>query len=863
MQTNDAKTKASKNITINNNATLEIYATNTTNYGYVFSQALGNDHITWQGGTIKIDFTARGWGGVNTVRGGLATDTSANFIILSNLDFTYTQDQNDHEFRTFGVTAIGSQVQGTIKLLGDYVRINSIGDGNSYNNTLGIFALEASADGSIYLNANDDGTLRNKNAITQIQGGISTVLYASNGTLQDSGKIYAHFSGKDSYLNGNIYVGNLKNNSSGYNNKDNHTDDQSEVVMSFSNGASMTGDIYKAKDKGLMNLTFDNATLIGSADEKEVPTSSSSTTSPTTPSTLTSIATTGEDSPISQATSSTQDKLTFNNQALWIVTKDSKVDNLYLNSGGETVNIDLSSASRADTNSASSTQSTPTLNAIQIRGTQILTDDSTTTTKDSKDLRVLEVNKLTSNGGQVLLGTQIDFQTQSNSKSDKLKIKTLEAGTLYVSAKDEKNDLFVGNFKTEGNEAIVLVTANSSSGEVRGGRIKKGLSYRVTTLEHQVSENNTASTQASTDTSTTETWSKAESEGSDTDTTNKKHRWVLSGVHNEVNQDLVDESGSLISNPYRMLMIESNNLNKRMGDLRDNDYNQGAWLRVFNGSDSGEGVKNLYTNIQLGYDYGIGVIGAKNYSGVAFSTSIIDISANQYNGKANTYSLAAYNAYIADSGLYVDAIAKYLYTDQKLNSSEGSNSSFGNHALSLGVEVGYRAYIGESNFYFEPQAELIAGLILGTKDINMGVINGQSVSADLKTIASLNTRVGVVQGYSLKTQNGFRAEFRVGESLVNEFVSNKSPIRFYDGLIESAASMGNDVKFVLNIGANLVFTDQWRMYIDAERSFGGLRNTDYQVNIGARFSFGDKVASLPKVQRVVPLNLEEREGSKN
>ena len=91
----------------------------------------------------------------------------------------------------------------------------------------------------------------------------------------------------------------------------------------------------------------------------------------------------------------------------------------------------------------------------------------------------------------------------------------------------------------------------------------------------------------------------------------------------------MDESGFIVSNPYRMLVIETNNLNKRMGDLRDNDYNQGSWIRVFNGSDSGDGAKNLYTNIQLGYDYGTPPIGAKHYTGVAISTSIVDIDGNQ------------------------------------------------------------------------------------------------------------------------------------------------------------------------------------------------------------------------------------------
>lgn len=511
----------------------------------------------------------------------------------------------------------------------------------------------------------------------------------------------------------------------------------------------------------------------------------------------------------------------FNDNASWRVTDSSRVMNLSLSNTGINYNLDLASASRASNDANSNTQESESV--------------------INQDLRVLEVGNLTSNNGQVLLGTVIDTQTQSNSQSDKIKASVINSGTLYVTAQDAT--LKTGRFETDGENAIVLVTADYVYGEVQGAQRKQGLSYITTSLEHQVSNDNGSN------------WSEA----TEDNTTSSSHRWVLSGFDTKVNQELVDESGFIVSNPYRMLMIETNNLNKRMGDLRDDDYNQGAWIRVFNGSDSGEGAKNLYTNIQLGYDYGTPAIGAKNYTGVAFSTSIVDIDGNQYSGKANTYSLAAYNAYIADSGLYVDTIAKYLYTDQKITPAESSDSSFGSHALSLGLEVGYRAYMGETNFYIEPQAEAIGGIIFGVKDINMGMIGGMSVTGELKTTTTINTRVGLVQGYSLKTQSGFRADFRLGVSLVNEFVSESDPVRLYDGITEASTSIGNDVKAVINIGTNLILTDQWRVYIDAERSFGGARNVDYQANVGARFSFGEKISSLPKPEKPLPLKLKSEE----
>lgn len=76
-------TKASKNITISNNAVLEMYATNNAGFGYLF--AGGWKSLTWSGGTIKIDFLVGGWGGGNSPRGGLGAFGNHLFTINSNL----------------------------------------------------------------------------------------------------------------------------------------------------------------------------------------------------------------------------------------------------------------------------------------------------------------------------------------------------------------------------------------------------------------------------------------------------------------------------------------------------------------------------------------------------------------------------------------------------------------------------------------------------------------------------------------------------------------------------------------------------------------------------------------------------------
>lgn len=480
--------------------------------------------------------------------------------------------------------------------------------------------------------------------------------------------------------------------------------------------------------------------------------------------------------------------LAFSNNAKWTMTSTSYIHSLSLSNSSTNYNLDLASAPRP----------------IQ-RDT-------------APSFRVLEVDNLYGNGGQILLGASLDTQNQANSLVDSICSKNT-TGTLTLAINSSLHNI---KFDTQ-NNPIILLKAQSANATIKGREEKDGLVIRSTNLEHQISENGSD-------------WEKVTEQNFDN---TKNQRWVLSSLSTQANTDLINESIALMSNPYRMLLIESNNLNKRMGDLRGNSYPQGSWIRVFNGMDSGEGLKNLYTNIQLGYDYGYEVLGGKDYLGVALSTSIVSLLGESYKGDANTYSIALYDTYITDFGFYIDGIFKYLYTTQRLNPDFGEKTSFDNHALSLGLEVGYQAYIPTTDFYLEPQVEIIYGYIHGVNGVDLGIYGGKQITGELQSTHSLYLRAGGVMGYTFKTQGSFSADLRVGASFVNEQISNSNPIRFNDSVYFISEGIDDDIKALLSVATTLKLNEQWRMYIEAERTFGGKRNTEYQANIGARFSFGE------------------------
>lgn len=337
-------------------------------------------------------------------------------------------------------------------------------------------------------------------------------------------------------------------------------------------------------------------------------------------------------------------------------------------------------------------------------------------------------------------------------------------------------------------------------------------------------------------------------------------------------------TSSVFALNYDLFLANFNSLNKRMGDLRDNPYSQGAWGRIFNGqlsNDFGLGSQNNYTTLQAGYDYDFGLENARNYLGVAFSYgfSISEMSSNAKDALqsreikdifSNSIELALYNAYVSDNGLYSDSIAKfsYLMSDFNLtNNSTTESLSVNNYTLSFSEEVGYVFTLGESKEWsITPQAELGLGYY-SSSDLTQ-VAGEFYLDAKADSLLMLRARVGSMVGYDFKqfTQGkDIQASLYAGLSYEFDYLSGGdielTPNVGEKTLRESALS--SDGRGVLNIGTNLAIKDNTRLYVDFQTSFGGKINTDYQINIGARFSFGEK---QEKKMTTLELPLKPTEG---
>ena len=352
-------------------------------------------------------------------------------------------------------------------------------------------------------------------------------------------------------------------------------------------------------------------------------------------------------------------------------------------------------------------------------------------------------------------------------------------------------------------------------------------------------------------------------------------------------------SASALATNYDLYLANMNSLNKRMGELRDNPHSQGVWARVFNGMQTSSfalQTQAVYTTIQAGYDYAFGSEGANNYVGVALSyanSSTKSKTINELNQTTNTtqtkgidavtsnaVEIAVYNSYVQDgasvqsgwsNGLFSDSIVKFSYISSDLTLLDQSNTyNTTNYALTLSQEIGYRFLLGsEGEWNIDPQAEVALGY-LNQSNLRQTLSAQNYLDGIQNAIVTLRSRVGASFGYDFKKfteGKSINAKLYVGAYYVYDYIAG-GDVSLTDnfGAKVSLSPLASTGRAVMNVGTNIGVQDNTRIYFDFEKSFGGSITTDYQVNLGVRYSFGESNGYTPavaKAKEVAPLKVEE------
>lgn len=271
---------------------------------------------------------------------------------------------------------------------------------------------------------------------------------------------------------------------------------------------------------------------------------------------------------------------------------------------------------------------------------------------------------------------------------------------------------------------------------------------------------------------------------------------------------------------------ENNDLNKRLGELRDSDGENGIWARMTRGEAKygARGLKNQYNYYQIGYDKKVGdnwTVGAAYSRTDGTTTFRRGTSDNDHNG------FAVYGSYLGNDGSFVDLIGKYVRmdTDYRVNGGVG-DGSYDADGCSFSAEYGKRFH-GQQGFWLEPQAELTYGRV-GAVDYT----SARGAQIHHASMDSLVARLGFAAGKDIKDGHLY-----LRASYLYDFDGDTDVTMRYNGLQESYTDDIGGGWWEVGLGANLNLSEVTHFYMDVEKTYGGDIATPWQWNAGFRYSF--------------------------
>ena len=308
------------------------------------------------------------------------------------------------------------------------------------------------------------------------------------------------------------------------------------------------------------------------------------------------------------------------------------------------------------------------------------------------------------------------------------------------------------------------------------------------------------------------------------------NKTVLSTSESEI----VSGAKSALASSVMQMRADTNDLQRRLGDVRLNSDNQGVWGKYIGGkskiTDSAY-VNQNYNMAQIGYDTKRGnwIIGGA----FLYGTNNSDYALGSGSGK--TAGLAIYGAKQFNDGRYLDIIAKgnHLKNDFTVHNSLGTSLSgdYRNTGASLSLEYGKR--IKRNNgFYIDPSAELILSRLSG-ESFDARTNTGSTVHINSDAVNSAIGRLGIGIGKEAKNSNVF-----LKAALAHEFSGKMKATYSMAG--EPTTNSVVDLKDTwldLELGGSWSFRPNTYLYGTFTKNVGSTVDTSYRVDAGIRHNF--------------------------
>ena len=334
------------------------------------------------------------------------------------------------------------------------------------------------------------------------------------------------------------------------------------------------------------------------------------------------------------------------------------------------------------------------------------------------------------------------------------------------------------------------------------------------------------------------------SENTTASSENNEDAWYLTPETTAVDNPLNPSDNAFIPNANAYVPGSAHNaaasiwrdndtLLKRLGELRWSKNNDGAWGRFINRRLARSGTQAFdvsMNTLQLGYDRRIPLSFGDIFVGGAIEHSRGTEKYDDGDGSVYMTDGALYGTFKGRSGDYVDVVTKAGKLFTHYSSDFGDGGDFENWGFSASAEYGHKFDLGWS-WSVEPQAQIKYSYLWGddyTSD------NGAKIYQD--DMDSLVGRLGllVAKEFGTGTENPVRIYAK--GSVLHEFLGDRNETLYQDIAIHDSTDLAG-TWYSAGIGTNIGLAENCSLYVDAERDFGTDIKVQYRIQGGFRFEF--------------------------
>ena len=298
--------------------------------------------------------------------------------------------------------------------------------------------------------------------------------------------------------------------------------------------------------------------------------------------------------------------------------------------------------------------------------------------------------------------------------------------------------------------------------------------------------------------------------------------------------ELVSGAKSALAASMMQMKADTNDLQRRLGDVRLNSDKHGVWSKYIGGKSKitdDAYVNQTYNMAQVGYDTlrGDWTVGGA----LLYGTSNNDYALGSGSGK--TAGLAVYGAKQFKDGRYLDIIGKVnrLKNDFTVRNTLGTTLSgdYRNTGASLSVEYGKRIK-KDNGFYIDPNAELTFSRLSG-ESFDARTNTGSTVHIDSDAVNSVIGRIGIGIGKESKNSNVF-----LKAALAHEFSGKMNATYSMAGEPTTGSEVNlKDTWLDLELGGSWSVRPNTYIYGTFTKNFGATVDNSYRIDAGIRHNF--------------------------